>query len=158
MEDVISISHNAYPQKWPCSDPREYYSRMLGKPDTVLVLLSESGMNVGFLFAIPQNQAVEELKAEDSEMEKDLFGYYIENIAILPSYRKKDGLPKMFLLLKKEMDRKGILRISLHARVSNGLSRSIRKNLKVIHARRIENWKYYDRQEATDYIIIEWQH
>lgn len=155
IRDAIEISRSSYPPGWGCSDPTEYYNQKLRKEDCVLVILHEAQKSVGFLVAIPQNQAVEELKAEDPEMKEDRSGYYIENIAILPSYRGKNGLRKMFSALKDALKKKDVSRISLHARISNDLNRAVRKNFTVIDARIIQNWKYYDHQEPTEYIIAE---
>ncbi len=155
LRDVIEVSRTSYPSGWGCSDPAEYYNRKLRDKSSVLIVLDDAGKNVGLLVAIPQNEAVEELKAEDPEIKEDPSGYYIENIAILPSYRGKKGLLKMLSVLKVEMKNKGISKISLHARISNNLNTAIRKNFKVIDARTIENWKFYDHREPTEYIVAE---
>ena len=80
-------------------------------------------------------------------MEQDLKTYYIENVAILPGDRAKRGFPKCSEVLKEELRKRGIFKISLHARVSNNLSKNIQKNMKITKLRRIEAWRYYNYQE-----------
>jgi hypothetical protein len=61
-------------------------------------MLSDNEKNVGFLFAIPHNDAVVELKDHDPLMKKDSGAYYIKNVAILPAHRKKGPLVKCLWL------------------------------------------------------------
>jgi ribosomal protein S18 acetylase RimI-like enzyme len=158
IRSAIEISLSSYPPGWGCSNPDEYYNQKLRETSSVLITLEDAGKSVGLLVAIPQNEAVEELRTEDPEMKEDPSGYYIENIAILPSYRGKKGLSKMFSALKVEMKNRGVERISLHARISNNLNMAVRNNFKVVGARIIENWKFYNNQEPTEYIVAELNH
>ena len=68
-------------------------------------------------------------------MEQDPKTYYIENVAILPGYRGEKGFSQVFGVLREEYERRGIFTISLHARVSNNLSKNIQKNMKIIKVR-----------------------
>jgi ribosomal protein S18 acetylase RimI-like enzyme len=156
IRDTISISRGSYPEGWACGNPEEYYSHMLTKRDNVHVMLRDNEKNVGFLFAIPHNEAVVELKDHDILMKEDSGAYYIENVAILPAHRKKGAFGKMLAVLKEELRKRGIFRISLHARISNGLSRNIQENMKIIEIRRINTWRFYAYEEPTDYIVAEW--
>lgn len=156
VRDTISISRDSYPPGWACGNPEEYYGRMLAKQDNIHVMLRDNEKNIGFLFAIPHNNAVVELKGHDPLMQKDSGAYYIENVAILPAHRKKGAFGKMLTALKEELQKRGISRISLHARVSNSLSRNIQKHMRTIEIRRIDAWRYYAHEEPTDYIVAEW--
>ena len=115
VKDTISISRDSYPMGWACSNPEEYYSQMLTKQHNVHIMLSDNEKNVGFLFAIPHNDAVVELKDHDPLMRDDSGAYYIENVAVLPAYQKKGALGKMLAVLKEELRKRGIFNISLHA-------------------------------------------
>jgi ribosomal protein S18 acetylase RimI-like enzyme len=156
MEDTVSISRGSYPTGWACNNPEEYYSEMLMKEDNIHIMLRDDKKNVGFLFAIPHNSAMQELKDDDGLMGEDPGAYYIENVAILPPYREGGAFGKILAVLHKELKKRGILRISLHARISNNLSRNIQRNMNIIETRRIDEWKYYGYAEPTDYIVAEW--
>jgi ribosomal protein S18 acetylase RimI-like enzyme len=156
IRDTIAISRDSYPTGWACGNPEEYYNQMLMEQHNVHIMLSDNEKNVGFLFAIPHNDAVEELMNHDSLMEKDTGAYYIENVAILPAHRKTGAFGKMLMALRRELRKRGIFRISLHARVHNSLSKNIQKNMKMIEIRRINAWRFYAYEEPTDYIVAEW--
>ena len=156
VNDTISISRDSYPVGWACSNPEEYYSQMLTKQHNIHIMLSDNEKKVGFLFAIPHNDAVVELKDHDPLMKDDSGAYYIENVAILPAHRKKGTLGKMLMALRQELIKRDIFRISLHARVHNSLSKNIQKNMKIIEIRRINAWRFYAYEEPTDYIVAEW--
>jgi hypothetical protein len=156
IRDTIAISRDSYPTGWACGNPEEYYNQMLTKEHNIHIMLSDNEEKVGFLFAIPHNEAVAELKDHDPLMEKDSDAYYIENVAILPANRKKRTFGKMLMALRKELRKRGIVRISLHARVLNGLSTNIQENMKIIEIRRINAWRFYAYEEPTDYIVAEW--
>ncbi len=157
VRDVVSISRDSFPPGWSCGNSEELYSQILRRHDTILIMLRDSDGNVGFLFAVPQNDAVQEFKNDDPLMKGNSGAYYIQNSAILPAYRKKMGLNKIITILREELRKKGVYRISMHARVSNGLSRTIQDRMKIIEIRRIDTWKYYGNQEPTDFILAEWQ-
>ena len=75
-------------------------------------------------------------------------------MAILPEFRRKNGLSLLLGKLIDECKKKGIDKIAMHARVSNGLSATIQKHFKVVAVRRIDNWKYYNYAESADYIEV----
>ena len=53
------------PQGWAYSDAQVCCAEMLKKPNNIPVILKDDGRNVGFLLAIPQDDAVEELESDD---------------------------------------------------------------------------------------------
>lgn len=156
LGDTVLINRDSYPVEWAYSDAEGYYTQMLNNRDNVHIVLKDNGKSVGYLFAIPHDAAMIELKEADECMKPDTRAYYIENVAILPAYRKKKGFSEMLRVLREELRKRGIFKISLHARVSNRLSKVIQKNMKIIEIRRISAWKYYNYQEPTDYIEAEW--
>lgn len=155
VRDIVSISRESYPPGWLCGESEECYGQVLPRPHSIVILLRDDDKNVGFLFAVPHNEAVAELKNDDPLMKEDSGAYYIENGAILPAYRQEKGLAMMFAVLSTELKRRGILRLSMHARVTNKLSRNTSENMRVIERRRIGAWKYYAYEEPTDFIIAE---
>jgi len=154
--NVVLINEQSYPAAWEYDDSEEYYGQMFRKPKNITILLKNDGENVGFLLAIPHDDAVEELESDDPLMVYDPAIYYIENVAILPAYRNKEGFRKMLDILRSELKKREISKISMHARVSNNLSKNIQDNMNVIEIRRISAWKYYNFEETTDYIIAAW--
>lgn len=154
--NVVLINEQSYPAAWDYDDSKEYYRQMLRKPKNITILLKDDEKDVGFLLAIPHDDAVEELERDDPHMVYDPAIYYIENVAILPAYRSKDGFTKMLDILRSELKKREISKISMHARVSNNLSKNIQDNMNVMEKRRINAWKYYNFEETTDYIVAAW--
>jgi len=85
-------------------------------------------------------------------MAQDTSRYYIEIVSILPEYLGKSGFSVLLEALRQELQKRGITKISMHARVTNNFTLKVQKKLKVTKVRRIQNWKYYNSQEPTDYI------
>ena len=158
IRDTTSISRDSFPPGWSCGDSEACYSQAFTKQGNILIMLRDNERNVGFLFAVPHNDAVEDLKNDDPLMKEDTSTYYVQNSAILPAYRRKLALGKILALLREELGKRGIFTVSMHARVSNGLSRTIQDHLKIVEIRRIDTWKYYGNEEPTDYIVAEWPH
>ena len=157
VRDTVSISRDSFPPGWSCGNSEELYGQVLRRHHTLLIMLRDDERNVGFLFAVPHNDAVEDLKNDDPLMKENAGTYYVQNIAILPPYRRKLALGKILAVLREELQKRGIFTISMHARVSNGLSRTIQNHIKIVEIRRIDTWKYYGHEEPTDYIVAEWQ-
>jgi ribosomal protein S18 acetylase RimI-like enzyme len=118
------------------------------------ILLTENEQMVGYLLAMPHNDAVQELKEDDPDLKEDPMKYYIETVAVLPEFRRRKGLATMLYKLAEECHKRGTDKVSIHARVSNRLSEIIQNNYRVIEVRRIERWKYYNCEEPADYIEI----
>jgi len=156
VRDTVVINRDSYPEDWAYSDAEAYYTQSLKNRDNVHIVLRDNGKSVGYLFAITHNAAMIELKADDQLMKPDARAYYIENVAILPAFRRRKGFSEMLQVLREELRKRGISKISLHARVSNRLSEVVQENMKIIEIRRISAWRYYNYQEPTDYIEAEW--
>ncbi len=154
--DIVLINRHSYPEGWEYPGAEEYYRQMLMNQKNICIMLIDDEKRVGFLLAIPHNDAVGELKDDDEFMEQGPKTYYIENAAILPDYRGEKGFSQMLGVLRQELRKRGIFTISLHARVSNNLSKNIQKSMKIIKVRRIEAWRYYNYQEPTDYLEATW--
>jgi ribosomal protein S18 acetylase RimI-like enzyme len=150
--DIVRIERDAFPPEWHYRHTEDYYRAKIEKADTIAVLLRERGKSVGFLIAVPHSDAGRELTGIDPSLREDPAKYYIEAVAILPACRGKKGFPAMLGSLQEALRRKGLNRVTLHARVSNNLSSNIQKNMEIVEVRRIDRWKYYNCLEAADYI------
>jgi hypothetical protein len=156
VKDVVSIIHNSFPTEWPYGHAEEYDGRAVWNKNNVHIILRDDEKRVGYLLAIPHNDAVNELKSDDPLMEHDSTAYYVEALAIVLGYRGKRGLLELLRALREALEKRGIFKISIHARVSNNLSKKIQKNMNILKKRRIDAWKYYNYQEPTDYIEATW--
>ena len=113
--------------------------------------MKENEKSIGVLSVQPQHDAVKELIPHDPLVEDDPSRYYVDIMFILPEHRREGFL----MLLNKafeEGSKKGIYKFSMHARVSNGLSRTVQKLFNVTKVRRIENWHYMGG-ETYDYRV-----
>ena len=152
LNDVVFIRRHSFHAGWEDGDDEEYYGKILKNGNNISIFLKDKEKSVGYILAIPQNDAVTELKNDDKFMHEDSLRYYIELVAILPEYRGKQGFSIMLATLERELKKKGILNISLHARVSNSFNKIVGEKIKVTLVRRIDKWRYYNYEEPTDYI------
>jgi ribosomal protein S18 acetylase RimI-like enzyme len=152
LNDIITINQKSFPSGWDYGDDNTYYGGMLKNKDNISIILKDGIKNVGYLLAIPHNIARKELENDDKFMNENISRYYIESIAIIPEYRNKSGLSAILDTLRRELESRGILGVSLHARVHNNFSKIIQNKIKVSKIRRIDKWKYYNFEEPTDYI------
>ncbi|OGS22556.1 MAG: hypothetical protein A2252_02985 [Elusimicrobia bacterium RIFOXYA2_FULL_39_19] len=156
VKQIVSINRASFPAGWRPTDEENYYTQMLKDNQNISIFLTIEGKKIGYLHAIPHNTAVTELKDDDKLIKNTDSTYYIEIVSILPDYCGKNGFSALVQTLILELQKRNITQISLHARVSNNFSNKIQKKLKVTKIRRIENWKYYNEQEPTDYIEACW--
>ena len=154
LQEIILIGRLSFPSDWQEEDDEQYNREMMKDTNNIFILLKEDAKIIGYLLALPQSKAVEELKADDPFMQEDRQRYYVETMSILPEFRKGRGFLRMLSRLIEESMRRGCNKVSMHARVNNGLSQVMQKYYKdmVTLVRRIENWKYYNGAEPTDYI------
>jgi ribosomal protein S18 acetylase RimI-like enzyme len=151
-KDIVLINQESFPRGWAYSDAKEYYTQMLRNEGNIHIILKQDGERIGYLLAIPHNNAVKELQNDDIYMREDSLRYYIEVVAILPNFRGRKGFSALLKRLEEELGKRGIYKLSMHARVLNNFSRIIQNNLKINQIRRIQEWKYYNYEEPTDYI------
>jgi hypothetical protein len=105
-KDIVLINRHSYPKGWEYPGAKEYYRQMLMNQKNICIMLRDDEKRVGFLLAIPHNDAVGELKGDDEFMEQDPKTYYIENVAILPGYRGEKGFSQMLEVLRQELRRR----------------------------------------------------
>ena len=115
----------------------------------------ENGKIVGFLLATPHNTALESIKVTNPErrlIKEDKNRYYINWVVVLPECQGKGLCSELLLNLFEKLSKIGIYRISVHSRVSSGLSEIINKKLVVTEKRSIDQKKYNEGIQPTDYI------
>jgi ribosomal protein S18 acetylase RimI-like enzyme len=152
LEDIVLINRESFPKGWAYSDAEEYYTEMLKNENNIHIILKDNGKKIGYLLAIPHNDAFRELRNDDPPMEEDALRYYVEVVAVLPDFRGRKGFSQILKKLREELKGRGIYKLSMHARVSNNFNKIIQKNMKITQMRRIQRWKYYNYEEPTDYI------
>jgi ribosomal protein S18 acetylase RimI-like enzyme len=152
LNDVLHIERASFPSEWQFEDTKADYKEKLMDEDNISVFLKSNGEKIGYLLAILHNKAVESLKDADPEIKEDSKRFYIYTVGIVPQYRHRGGFSEMLRAFIEESNKRGISQVSLHARVENGLSKTIQRKLKVTLIRRIDAWRYYGYQEPTDYI------
>jgi hypothetical protein len=68
--DIVLINRYSYPEGWEYPGAKEYYRQMLMNQKNICIMLIDDEKRVGFLLAIPHNDAVGELKDDDEFMEQ----------------------------------------------------------------------------------------
>lgn len=150
--ELIALQQSAFPPQMQFKDPERYYQDALNdKRNINVVVRSPQGALLGYLFALPQSEVYGELLQCDPQMQDDPDCMYIDIIQTHPGSRQFSGFMGLASGVCQETRRRGYLRLSMHARTSNGLNKVIRKLLPdSISLRRIENW--YSSGEPFDYI------
>jgi hypothetical protein len=100
-------------------------------PDEMLIVSAIEGELLGYVVAIPQNDAVKELQDEDLLLERDEKRFYVDRGCV--SFAISEKAPIFFRLFNKlfyEAEKKGIFRFSSHIRTSNGVNLLVRTMLK----------------------------
>lgn len=152
LADILNIDKESFEKQY--DDVEEYYKEALENKDNINVILRDGEKVVGYLLAIPHNDAVEDLKSADPEFKEDKERLYVETIAVHPEYRIGGGAFKMIFTMIEEAGKRGINKFSMHVRVKGGLSAAVQKcfGKMITKVNRIENWPYYENGEPTDYV------
>ena len=89
-----------------------------------LVLEDESGI-IGYLLAIPQDEAVRYLHKDDPLIKIDTEMYYVDQVVVLPDKRVRGSFKNLIKDLVEEVKRKGIKKLSSHLVTEGGFNRLI---------------------------------
>lgn len=158
--DILAAYHDAMPESWHYPDAEEYFATLLRDDKTIHILLRRERRPIGYLLAIPHNDAVhdEELRQADPDLIEDPDRLYIETMEIVPEIGRSLAGGRLCLMMLRtlieEAGKRGIFSFSMHTRVNSGLSTALRKiygNM-LTQFRRIENWPFYNGEEPTEYI------
>ena len=161
VDDLLKMQSKAYPEEWKYEDARQYYTEMINSPENINIILREDEKIIGYLLAIPHDNAFAELNVVDPVMEKDPDRFYVETMEIDPEIGKTLAGGKLcFRMLEKlieEAASRDVYKFSMHARISTGLSSAVKRRFKgiITSTRIIESWPYYNGQESTEYMLAD---
>ncbi|MEI7480144.1 MAG: hypothetical protein WCJ59_00780 [bacterium] len=147
LTEIKTLDDSMMPEQmqYDLKDLRESFESANG---VYILVRNNLGKIVGYLSSLPKNEEYDGLVEFDPEFAKNNSSLYIESILI------KGGdltiLKKVFSTLTTEAKNKGYTNISMHTRVSQGLSDILQKRYGVKFFRRIENW--YGFGEPFDYL------
>lgn len=149
---LVDLHRQAFPGHMQAADPAGYFTEALADESNLnIVLQDELGAVIGYLLAIPQSRACEELRPWDPAMQDDPERLYLEMIQVLPEQRGKNHAFRLFQAVCAEAEKRGIFRLSMHARTITGLNDYLRRLFAEIRfLRRLENW--YGSGEPFDYL------
>jgi hypothetical protein len=160
LRDILAAYRDAMPESWHYPDAEEYFGTLLRDENTIHILLRRDQRPIGYLLAIPHNDAVhdEELWQADPDLAEDPDRLYIETMEIVPEYGRSLAGGRLCLMmlhaLVEEARKRGLFKFSMHTRVNSGLNMALRKIYgdMLTLFRRIENWPFYNCEEPTEYI------
>lgn len=160
LNDILAVYRSALPTSWHYPDDANYFGEQLHNRDTIHLLLRREGRPVGYVLAIPHNDAVHdnELILADPYLTEDPNRLYVEEMEILPEFTRSLAGGKLCLMLfhalREEAGKRGFFKFSMHTRISTGLNRTIRKVYgdMLTLFRRIDNFYFYNYEEPTEYI------
>jgi hypothetical protein len=158
--DILGIASHDEPESWQYPNAEEYYGETLRDENTIHILLRRDQRPIGYLLAIPHNDAVhdDELRQADPDLDEDPDRLYIESMEIVPEFGRSLAGGRLCLMmlraLHKEAGKRRIFKFSMHTRVNNGLNTALRKIYgdMLTQFRTIENWPFYNCEEPTEYI------
>lgn len=153
LDKIIELEEKCFPQGWQFEDAKDYFSEALENKKNINVILQNSSNVVGYALFVPLGDVFEELSSADPEIENSSNTLYLETIEILPESRGSGGVEKMLEIAEEEAKKRGIEKISIHARKINNFNDKIKKifGCKIISSRDIEKWKYGE-SEPYEYI------
>lgn len=160
LNDILTVYRSALPTSWHYPDDASYFGEQLHNKNTIHLLLRREGRPVGYLLAIPHNDAVHdnELKKADPNLMEDPNRLYVEEMEIIPEFTRSLAGGKLCLMLfhalREEAGKRGFFKFSMHTRISTGLNRTIRKVYgdMLTLFRRIDKFSFYNYEEPTEYI------
>jgi hypothetical protein len=105
---------------------------------------------------MPLGRVFDELQKEDLELENKADFFYLDTIEIIPESRGRGGAKQLVLEMCKELNKRGVILFSIHARTINGLNAIIKKMYpnEIISSREIKSWLFGGNEK---YEYIEWK-
>ena len=160
LYDILAVYHSALPTSWHYPGAASYFGKQLHNKNTIQLLLRRDGRPVGYLLAIPHNDAVcdMELKLADPYLIEDPNRLYVEEMEVLPEFTRSLAGGKLCLMMLstfiEEAGTRGIHKFSMHARVTTGLNQALRKIYgdMLTLFRRVDKFSFYNYEEPTEYI------
>jgi ribosomal protein S18 acetylase RimI-like enzyme len=164
INDIIELEKIVFPPEWQFENASDYFREALDDKRNVVIVARNKGELVGFILSKPYDELCndEELHEADPKFEPKEDYYYVVTIEIHPKLR--DNLSGGRIVLKmlnkfRESIREetGTEKFSMHARVKGGFNSWLKKLFgeRVVESRFINEWKYYNFEEPTEYLEID---
>jgi len=152
LKEILDVEKQSFPKEIQSS--AEDLKEILENSDGIHLLAKDvAGKVVGALLSLRQSQEYEDLKKYDPDFINDETALYVESVAIKPNFRSLEVANKLLKTLIEQAEKKQYKKITMHTRVSNGLSDILQKRCGANFKKRIENW--YGFGEPFDYLEIE---
>ncbi len=161
LKGILDLEKNVYPEDWQFDDAEKYFGGILADPENINILLKKGDKIIGCAISTPHSKAFEELKEDDSQLRDLADCFYVVTFELASEIQKTLAGGRLFFRmlekLIKESKIRGASKLTFHARVSTGFSDVLRRYFRnmVIEERRIDKWANYNRQESTDYFVID---
>jgi GNAT superfamily N-acetyltransferase len=154
LDGILEIEKRSFPVGWQYDDAREYFGSMLKTKNSINVFAFDLGKVVGYALLVPFEVSYGEIKEFDREIIQLDNTAYLETIGILPEYQGLGLSKKMLVDLNLKAKIAGYNKIAVHARISNGFNKIVRKNFSqnIFVSHLIEKWKY-GGDEAYEFIV-----
>lgn len=111
-------------------DREEKIRENLKTAANINVFLKKDEQVVGWILATPHNDAVNELRNDDTGMKEDPARYYIDKLAVIPEHRQGLIFVHLIYAMFEEANRRGFHKFSTHVLCGNGLNKVIMKLFK----------------------------
>ncbi len=151
LEQILAVEREVFPPLMQ-SSPEEIKTIISNKKGIHLLIFNNEQI-VGYLASVPHNDEYPDLIKYDKDFVLDDKALYIDSIAIKIGHRGLGLANLVFHELIKIAKQKGFDKISMHVRVSTGLSQRLQKLPAVAFIRRLDNW--YNFGEPFDYLEID---
>lgn len=150
LEQILTIEREVFPPLMQSSS--EEIKTIISNKQGIHLLVFNNKKIVGYLTAVPHNDEYQDLIKYDKAFVLDNKALYIDSIAIKPGHRGLGLARLVFQDLIRIAKQRGFDKISMHVRVSTGLSQRLQSLPAVKFIRRLENW--YNFGEPFDYLEI----
>lgn len=146
LDSIVEIENDCFPKEWNLWESeevmRKYYSEALKDEKAISVILKDSEKVVGYILAVPHDEAVSDLIDYDPEMKEDEGRYYIETAGILQKYKGIRGAVDLNIAICEEAKKRGVTKFSCHARKANKLNERLKKLFEgmITKSRNIDKW------------------
>lgn len=152
-KNISDLEKKCFPKSWLYEDAVGYYNDKLknGKGNISIAIMANKRL-IGFLLAVPQDSILGELKVHDKKLKAKNHSLYIETVEIDPKYQGRGLFSKAIYKLITLSKKRGILRVSLHARTKNNMADKIKnifynKKIRPEEDRNIKKWYYGDGEK-----------
>lgn len=150
VKQIMELGESTYPISSNGDDVATYFDDF-NNPEYINIILRREDRIIGYLLATPQKDACILLKTIDPEMLDDKNIYYVDTMITMPGERLSNGFVLLLSAMFEEAKNRGINKFSLHARKSNGLSRTVLRLFPSAKCYRTIKFRDYS-DELFDYI------